>query len=908
MKEISLILLISVLLFGCHSEIADVTPEEHGSAAWEYSPHAVKGVIRVKFTPEYENRIVSARSSSDMPDRDVAGMGSYWQEIGAKKMERIFPHGGEYEERMRHEGLHLWYDITFDPDKPVSRAASGAQNFPGVELVEAVLRPSTPRTISLSAWPPEAPVAEGPFNDPRLPQQWHYHNKGTVRNSVKGADVNIYKAWEQEKGKKHVIVSVVDGGIDVTHEDLKEALWINKAELNGLPDVDDDLNGYVDDIYGFNFITRTGKIEIDEEGHGTHVAGTVAARSNNGIGVAGVAGGDGSPDSGVRLMSCQILRNDNDEIYSYPAVYTYAANNGAVISQNSWGFDYPGPNALPASVKAGIDYFIKYAGCDNKGNQLPDSPMKGGVVFFAAGNDDKDYKVYPASYEEVIAVSAMSPSFEKAYYTNRGDWVDIMAPGGDQTFGETGMVLSTFPMKPVRTTTPPEYGYMQGTSMACPHVSGIAALVVSKYGGKGFTNEDLKKRILTALRPTKIDVMNPGFVGRLGRGYIDAEMALAVNGNEIPEKVESVTVVKDFTGLEFSWKAVSDEDDGTASLYKLYYSGEEELTLANYKKAPVIRLNGGSFAPGDTVVYKMEDLTINKKYYFALVAEDRWGLLSPPLFFEEKTKANRSPVITRTDNGPIRLTMNETVRVKLVINEPDQQEWTYVISGQQQGVLVKREENTLFVDIKVMAPVGKHSVRIRVSDIFGESASINIPFEIYRNTPPERVKEFKPLYIPMGKSGNEIDLSEYFSDGDGDEIRFTAKVFDPSVLSVKLDGSVLSFNPHRTKKITIIVEASDKFGARTSAHIQVHVVKDELVYSLFPVPAERELYLRLSDEITTARISVLSSIGQKLMHRNVNVTDENRLIRIDVSMLAGGNYILEVEANGKICKKSFVKY
>ena len=141
-----------------------------------------------------------------------------------------------------------------------------------------------------------------------------------------------------------------------------------------------------------------GRSTPDDESHGTHVAGTVGARTNNNIGVAGVAGGDGTEGSGVRLMSCQIFGGKNEGGSGARAMY-YSANNGAVISQNSWGYVLKANiTAIPQADKAAIDYFIKYAGCDKDGNQLPNSPMKGGIVIFAAGNDGMDYKSYPGAY------------------------------------------------------------------------------------------------------------------------------------------------------------------------------------------------------------------------------------------------------------------------------------------------------------------------------------------------------------------------------------------------------------------------------------------------------------------------------------------------------------------------------
>ena len=219
-----------------------------------------------------------------------------------------------------------------------------------------------------------------------------------------------------------------------------------------------------------------GTIEPDDGGHGTHVAGTVAARNNNGKGVAGIAGGDGSADSGVRLLSCQIFRN-KDEQGDAAAAIKYAADNGAVICQNSWGYSSTaGVTSMPQLLKEAVDYFIKMAGCDANGNQRPDSPMKGGVVMFAAGNENKEFSAYPACYAPTVSVAAMAWDFSKASYSNYAKWVTITAPGGDQDrFGTEAGVLSTVPKKKVASG----YAYFQGTSMACPHVSGIAALIAS---------------------------------------------------------------------------------------------------------------------------------------------------------------------------------------------------------------------------------------------------------------------------------------------------------------------------------------------------------------------------------------------------------------------------------------------
>ena len=216
---------------------------------------------------------------------------------------------------------------------------------------------------------------------------------------------------------------------------------------------------------------------INADNHGTHVAGTVAATTNNNIGVAGVAGGNGSGD-GVRLMSCALAFGPNS--IGFDEAYIYAADNGAVISQNSWGYINPG--AFDQSVLDAIDYFIAEAGYDADGN--PVGPMQGGIVIFAAGNDGDDDRYYPGYYSPVLAVASTDSNDYLSSFSNFGDWVDIAAPGSS--------VYSTFPND--------SYGYLSGTSMACPHVSGVAALIVSEFAGN-ITPSELRSRLIDNTDP-----------------------------------------------------------------------------------------------------------------------------------------------------------------------------------------------------------------------------------------------------------------------------------------------------------------------------------------------------------------------------------------------------------------------
>lgn len=890
MRKLPIILFLSgMFLFGCSENDAELTPEENNI---EENINCLPGIVRVRLTNEMGDNFSISNKNAQVRS-GVTTMDAYLKEIGATSMERVFPYAGKFEERTRKEGLHLWYDIRFDKQKPVTRVAEDIINIPGVDYVEKLYDPQLPPYQMVRAKESSSTrAANMPFDDPQLPLQWHYQNFGTYPKSVAGADINLFEAWKKETGKPNVIVSIVDGGVDFSHPDLRDNMYINQTEKNGKEGVDDDNNGYVDDIYGYNFYSNSGT--IIPENHGTHVAGTVAARNNNGVGVCGVAGGDGTPGSGIRLMSCQIFVGKQSG--GSANAIKYAADNGAVISQNSWGYSYPGPGSLPASIKAAIDYFIKYAGCDNEGRQLPNSPMKGGVVIFAAGNDDQDYYSYPGAYEAVVSVSAMAPDFKKAWYTNRGSWVTIMAPGGDEYYSK-GMVYST--------TTGDTYAYMQGTSMACPHVSGIAALIVSKFGKQGFTNDELKTRLTTAFRPFDIDVINPNYKGRLGKGYIDADKALAVNMQKAPANVGTITKSPNFVYADLSWQAVTDEDDQTASTYKIFYA-TTELTASNYKSAPFSTVNGSIYAPGTTVNFKMDNLQSNTTYYLAIVAEDRWGLSSSPTLTSFKTSENHAPKLTTEGDKNIRISGTETAEMKILVNELDGQKWDYKISGKTAGVTISKTNEGLILRFRASSAYGKYSLNVEVIDELMASTTIKVDYEIYENRPPKLLKEFEKLFIPM-KKNLVINLSEYFTDEDNQQLTYKVERAGSSNARVTIENGQLTITPLKPGSTQITVAAFDTQGKSFRTTINAMMVSDDLVYVAYPVPATNVLNIRLNDEVQTASITVYTTTGNQVLKRDVDVSNGNRLIALNVSNLAPATYVLNVRSNGNVFKQTFIK-
>ncbi|WP_418684300.1 S8/S53 family peptidase [Alistipes putredinis] len=366
-------------------------------------------------------------------------------------------------------------------------------------------------------------------------------------------------AWEKTAGRSDVIVAVVDEGVEYTHPDLAGNMW------SGI---------------GKNFCDRDNDDITWGEGHGTHVAGTIAAVSNNGIGISGIAGGTGG-GNGAKIMSCEIF-HPTDGHYDANSNATadaikYAADNGAVICQNSWGYaagalSYDQWSSADRATKEAIDYFIRYAGMSPDG-ETQTGPMAGGVVIFAAGNEYSRLASYPAAYDACISVASISCTYEAAWYTNYGSTVDICAPGGGDEANfvnlisyDEGYNLSTIPTNLqngdsfVYTYANGEtetktidyvsstvgYGYMMGTSMACPHVSGVAALIVSQFGAPGFTNEQLKEKLFSTARDidsyqgTIYNSWDRGtYAGKIGK-LVDAGAVL--DSGEVPPVSDQPTI------------------------------------------------------------------------------------------------------------------------------------------------------------------------------------------------------------------------------------------------------------------------------------------------------------------------------------------------------------------------------
>lgn len=594
--------IISVLLVSCTVEPAVEKAGGEGTGAGlqkicNTSSYAEQGVLLAKFSeaavPSIEaavQRNIATRSA--VTRSGIASVDEIFSEIGVTSFERVFPETEQYEKNTRAAGLHRWYYLTFAPDQDLEKAAARLASVAEVSKVQ--FNKERTKAFSGETYPlvsgnvpasQTKAIVRADFNDPELMWQWHYINNADQAISTTahaGADINVAEAWKLTGGDPRVIVAVVDEGVKYTHPDLAANMWTNPEPSEAYD---------YQDIHGWNFAAgkpvswaefttdASGKVSGDS-GHGTHVAGTVAAVNNNGIGVAGVAGGTGKGD-GVRIMSCQIFSGDvNATDRAVGQAIKYAADHGASILQCSYGYAGTPPftsdreyeEFSPVEMEA-LRYFM-----DPEYNTS--TVIDGGIAIYSAGNDSQPYSNYPGGYRECISVTSIGPDGLPAYYTCYGDGCNIAAPGGETT-GHAGKekagVLSTL----VSEISGTDYGYNQGTSMACPHVSGVAALGLSYMlqKDKKISREDFISMLLTSVneidsrfegtKTTGATLNLEDYRGKMGSGLVDAyQLLMQIEGTpclKVPTgNLELITLTQYFGGsaedLIYTGLEISDAD------------------------------------------------------------------------------------------------------------------------------------------------------------------------------------------------------------------------------------------------------------------------------------------------------------------------------------------------------------
>lgn len=873
---------MTVALLSCSKteEQGPAVPAEKQETAASAEPEVfVPGVVKVLFDDEMIALIESDLDQGSLQTKSTA-LNAALEDLGITSYRRVFPVDPEFEDRHRAEGLHKWYYVHYDENQPETKAASLLKGVPGIHTVRPVYKIKTDAT----------PI----FNDPYFNRQWHYDNSSTT-----WADINVLPVWKNyTTGNSAVIVSVIDGGIDPTHEDLI---------ANFLPGGENGSKNFMTDNTGYRIVAHD---------HGTHVAGTIAAVNNNGKGVVGIAGGDAAKGvAGVKLMSCQIFQDGLRGADSEAAI-VWGADHGAVVSNNSWGYDFKDNNGnynkaqaeashnfylkssaeAPDAFKAAVDYFNKYAGMKN-GTQT--GPMAGGVVFFAAGNDGRPYGP-PGCYPGCMSVGAMTSYGTRSNFSNYGDWVDIAAPGVD--------VLSTVPGN--------AYATMSGTSMACPHVTGVAALVVSYCGGPGFTREMLWDKLIYG--GNNADLPSSYRIGPL----VDALGALSYGTGEPPQPVTSYSIDKVMSNnVTLTLTVPADADGQPAYGMRVLASKSQSKLQSCDPRNPGNDVVFGDLLSretpvGGTVTGTVSELDFNASYYLTVCSFDYGRNFSAISDIKTlQTGGNHTPTITTTYDGDYCFHAHDNFLIPFIIEDPDGHVVTveYNKDVNDPGALLLLESTRSGeYNLRVtgnMAEEGNYTATLTASDNYGLSVTETIHYTILPNAAPVVLKPFDNVLLPGAGEMETVNTLEFVEDPDGEILSWTINVSDPSVVHVtQVTGSanLLVTALSDSGLANVSLSAKDAGNKEVQGNFQVLVRGTDVIAQAYPNPVSRTLYVATGEEITDATIRLYSAAGQLVIDTKASCSAFHPA-EVNVKSLAPGRYQLRVDYEGKEYKTNIIK-
>ncbi len=734
MKKI-LYILITISLITCQKQnLEQANKLDKKQASKEYK----QGFSIIKCDENLSSLLEESSKNNKIHTRSMS-VNNVFDEIGVESHERLFTIGGEFEQRQRKFGLHKWYKLYYDKNYPRTRAEKDLYSIKGILKVEKPI-PMKPTALP---------------NDKHFKMQWNLYNIGSLGEPFHvGCDINVVPVWNKyTTGSENVIVAVIDTGVDIEHPDLKDNCITDPSQIR-------------------NFVDRNST--IIPMAHGTHVAGIISAVRNNKIGVAGIAGGDSKAGvKGVKLLNLQIFKpgptpQDDNESADGSDALVWAADHGAVIANNSWGYNYKleeDAKQLHQNLTTdasyfcdAVDYFIKNAGCDNNGNQLPNSPMKGGIVIFAAGNENRQYGP-PANYDKIVAVGSIGPNYQRAPYSNYGtivdDWVDISAPGGASGLLYDNYTVSEIPSTGLSTTAKTSYVYMEGTSMATPHVSGVAALLVSHYGGPNFTADELKEKLLKGANSKVINNVDKK-IGPL----VSANGSFSLENYYPPEKIENYLINYEAGKLNYSFDIPKDPDDVKPSYAVLCAATKKEI-MQNLDPMYLDGVKGlaltqtydlTDYKQGERVILSLDKIPAGQRYYTTIFTYDKNNFYSPLADVKSIEIINHKPSIKQEISDKI-IYINENdlvIDLKDYFEDIDKDKLLYKITNQDTFAekldFKFTNEDKLFIK---GLKVGLYQLELIAKDIALEKTGIlfrifvgdkNNPLMLYPNPAQDEVK------------------------------------------------------------------------------------------------------------------------------------------------------------------------
>ena len=536
-----------------------------------------------------------------------------------------------------------------------------------------------------------------------------------------------------------------------------------------------------------------------------------------------------------------------------------------------------------------IDYFNTYAGMDENGFQV--GPMAGGLVVFAAGNENTDFGA-PGYYEGALAVGSIGADFLRAYYSCYGDWVDVAAPGGDYQKGY--QIYSTLPDN--------RYGQMQGTSMACPHVSGVAALIVSQFGGEGFTRDMLWNRIVNTTKD--ISAKNRNFpVG----GLVDVTAALLASGSTPPEVVtdfKAELMHADF--IRFSLTVPQDEDDGQAYGVNIYYSTQpfSETTLIPYKKFQFENLEAG-----ETMQDILQGLQFETTYYLACESYDiignRSGLSNLAVV---TTGKNHAPTIETADELSFTLKAHETRWLTFRYTEPDGHGvHAKLDKGSQADSLFQMQGLTQQIEINALwAQPGTYFAKLHVFDDYEMETTISYSYTITDNHAPRIIGEIDDMVFSTKGELQTVSLSDVFQDDDGEILNYTTVSSDNDILNLHIREGILYVTALKYGYGVGTVTATDARGEKVSVSFKTLSRDGSKPVDIYPTTVtDGMLYIRTATDQSVS-VQVISESGAVVLDKNLTATPFIPAI-LDMMGLGGGPYSVKVSVGSETFIQNIVK-
>ena len=879
------------------SEVTDNASKPLKKGEWQ------QNIIRVKVTPELADSLENRTATKSIAELGPEAFKRLLETVNVISIERTFPNTGKFEERRRAEGLHQWYDIRFDGEDKLATVETilgGSGQILTVEKRPTIMNYADDCRYMVYDMPGRSSADDAAvFDDPVFPEQWHYYNDGTSGPAPEGwtgdvkwirpkadkimqdCDMNVMPVWKSSKyksGNPSVVVAVTDGGVDGKHIDLADNMWHN-PETGAI---------------GYNFVRKNENVTADA--HATHVAGTISAVNNNGIGVCGLAGGNVKKNqAGVKIMSCQIFEGNNG--VTETGCFVWACDHGANISQNSWG--YQNRNAILDSDKEGIDYFIKYAGCDENGEQLPDSPMKGGIVIFAAGNDSRNWS-YPAQYEACLSVGAVASDFEASYFTNYGDWVDVSAPGGDEY--KDAWIISTYPGDKV--------AGMQGTSMACPHVSGMAALILSNFGGPGYTAQRLRATIEASCD----NISGYNRYIKIGKGLTNVYKAFMIEEGltQSPSKVEEFKATNKSNRVDYSFRIPDAADGSCPRSVRLYHSnlGASQSNLMS-GKFDILPLDG--YKVGDTFKGTIYLSDFDMDYYLAATAVDCARFESDVLSDVVKVEVaeNNPPVLKLITSGDVVIEHWQSAIFEFEATDDDGHELTPRLNpavAASSFEWLSESKLRLAIDGTKLTKCGKTNATVSVSDGFGGKAEIKISYEVKENTAPEALMPIDNYAFGSIDESWMLTCSDYFMDKDGEILGCTAEITPSGIVSAEAIDNALVFKPLSFGTARVKVTATDAFGESANQEFTITVRDGSRECDIYPNPARANLYVR-ANASGSLQTDIIAANGRTVLSKTFSAGEVSLFNPgvINIVNLKSGAYTVRLSYDGKSQSYNIVK-